>query len=99
MKCKCWSELNERLKEKNLRLCSAAFRMPSFTLVPTLRTEWIRASEAPKGQKRNPPAMFASHCPFCGVAIEDEKVMDASAPNKKVSDAPDSAAPNRKQKL
>lgn len=81
MKCKCWSELNERLKEKNLRLCSAAFRMPSFTLVPTLRTEWIRASEAPKGQKRNPPAMFASHCPFCGVAIEDEKVMDASAPN------------------
>jgi len=40
-----------------------------------------KASEAPKGQKRNPPAMFASHCPFCGVAIEDEKVMDASAPN------------------
>ena len=79
MKCKCWAETQEKLKTMNLKLVGATFLMPSFTLVPTIATEWIDETKAPKGQKRRPTAMLASHCPFCGTKIENPKDDDTEA--------------------
>lgn len=73
MFCNCWTEVNAKLKEHNLRLNCASIRMPSFTLVPTLSTEWIDPSKAPKGKKRYPTQLMASHCPLCGTEIPEEK--------------------------
>jgi len=73
MKCKCWTEINEKLKEKNLIMTGATFTMPGFKLVPIIQTEWIDKLAAPKGKRLRPPSMFASHCPFCGVELETDK--------------------------
>ena len=70
MNCDCIEKMDERLKEKNLRLCGYAFTFPDFKAVPTMNTEWIDPSKAPKGQKNKPTNIFASYCPFCGKAIE-----------------------------
>lgn len=70
MKCDCINEINEKLKEHNLRLSGYAFMMPDFKAIITINTEWIDRDKAPKGQKRNPTKMHASHCPFCGKEIE-----------------------------
>jgi len=82
MNCNCWTELNEELKEKNLRLCGASILLPSFFLVPKLEMEWIDDSKAPRGQKKRPPGMLASHCPFCGIKIEVPKTEDESETDK-----------------
>lgn len=47
--------------------------MPNFNIVPNISTAWVDREKAPKGQKRNPPAMVASHCPFCGKPVEKRK--------------------------
>jgi hypothetical protein len=80
MKCKCWKEVDDKLREKNLRLTGATFVMPNFALVPTITTAWVDKEKAPKGQKRNPPAMLASHCPFCGVKIETKLTDEEEQP-------------------
>lgn len=66
MNCNCIEKLNEKLKEFNLRLSGYAYVMPSFKPVFTINTQWIDKDKAPKGKKKNPTFMFASHCPFCG---------------------------------
>lgn len=91
MNCKCLTEIDEKLKEKNLTLSGVAWVMPAFTSVVTIQTEWINPSLAPKGQKRNPPKMHASHCPFCGVKIQipkDEDDTVASVPNEQAERLP-----------
>ena len=70
MNCNCLNDVDDKLREKNLRLAGIAWVMPSFTVVVTIATEWVDDSKAPKGQKRRPPKLHASHCPFCGVKIE-----------------------------
>lgn len=64
--------IDDKLREKNLKLAGYAFMMPAFRPKITIKTEWIDREQAPKGQKRNPTAMIASHCPFCGVAYEKD---------------------------
>jgi hypothetical protein len=76
MNCKCWEETNTKLREMNLRLVGATFLVPSFTLVPIIATGWIDDTKAPKGQKRRPTAMLATHCPFCGTKIEVPKEVE-----------------------
>lgn len=73
MNCDCINKINEKLKEHNLKLCGYAFVMPDFKAVITIQTEWIDANKAPKGRKRNPTKMLASHCPFCGKEVEQQK--------------------------
>lgn len=70
MKCDCINKIDNKLRDKNLRLVGYAHVMPDFSIIPKLETEWIDPDRAPKGQKRNPPSMFASHCPFCGEPVE-----------------------------
>jgi len=73
MNCDCINKIDDKLRQHNLRLTGYAHMMPDFSIVPTLSTEWIDKDKAPLGKKRNPPAMFASHCPFCGKPTEDKK--------------------------
>lgn len=73
MNCNCINQIDDKLREKNLKLTGFAFIMPDFRLNPTVSTEWLDKDKAPRGQKRNPPAMFASHCPFCGTPVEKPK--------------------------
>lgn len=70
MNCDCITRIDEKLKEHNLKLAGYAFVMPTFKPVFTISTEWIDASKAPRGKKRNPTYMFVSHCPFCGKPAE-----------------------------
>lgn len=70
MNCDCIEKIDERLRDKNLRLTGYAFTAPDFKVVPTVNTEWIDPDKAPKGMKNKPTKMFASHCPFCGKPVE-----------------------------
>lgn len=72
MKCNCIKELDEKLKSQNLQITGCAYAMPDFRLIPTIKTDWIDKNKAPKGKKNSPPYMFASHCPFCGIKLEDK---------------------------
>ena len=70
MNCKCIEEVNENLKNRNLELSGLAFVFaPKLDIIPFIATKWLDDKAAPKGAKRRPPPMFASHCPFCGVPI------------------------------
>jgi hypothetical protein len=73
MNCTCWKEINEQLKEQNLELNNGAYIMPGFVFTPTIPTRWLDSSKVPKGQKKRPPAMKATHCPFCGKTIQAEQ--------------------------
>ena len=73
MKCNCLKEIDAKLKEKNLTITGVAWIMPTFQKVFTIETNWIDRDKAPKGHKRTPPKMHASHCPFCGVKLESDK--------------------------
>lgn len=73
MNCNCLKEIDDKLREKNLKLTGYAFVMPDFSVVPQLATDWLDRDKAPRGKKRSPPAMFASHCPFCGLPVEKAK--------------------------
>lgn len=72
MKCDCLNEIGDELKKQNLRLVGLAFTS-SLGTVPYIQTGWIELEKAPKGKKKNPPYMFASHCPFCGQEIQSAK--------------------------
>ncbi len=75
MMCDCFSRLDKELKERNLQLAGyALLQQPRLVVVPTIQTEWRDASKAPRGKKRNPPAVMGSHCPFCGTPAEPEFV-------------------------
>ena len=69
MNCECIEKIDERLREKNLRLTGYAFTVPDFKVVPVVNTEWIDPAKAPKGMKNKPTKMFATHCPFCGKPV------------------------------
>lgn len=72
MNCKCFETVNEKLREKNLKLSGYAFMTPNLELVPVIATQWLNPALAPRGRKRSPTSMFVSYCPFCGVKIEIE---------------------------
>ena len=69
MNCKCLEDTNAKLREMNLKLVGYTYLMPSFRVVPTVQTDWIDADAAPKGKKRKPTQMLATHCPFCGTPV------------------------------
>lgn len=73
MNCDCYTKINEKLKERNLKLIGYAFIMPGFVMTPQIKTEWIDRDKAPRGKKTSPTAMIASHCPFCGQKIEQQQ--------------------------
>lgn len=70
MNCDCATEVDARLKSENLRLVGYALVAPDYKSIPYIQTEWINRDKAPKGRKRNPTYMLASHCPFCGKATK-----------------------------
>lgn len=70
MNCDCFNQIDDKLREKNLRLVGYAHSYPDFAIVPTVATEWLDRDKAPTGCKRYPTKMFASHCPFCGKPVE-----------------------------
>lgn len=72
-KCNCINEVDDKLKEHNLRLTGYSLRVPDFTAVVSMRTEWIEKDKAPRGKRNSPPVMFASHCPFCGGQYAEPK--------------------------
>lgn len=72
MNCDCIEKMDERLKEKNLRLVGFAIPAPDYKVIPTVNTEWIDPSKAPKGEKNRPTKILASHCPFCGKSVNKE---------------------------
>lgn len=65
--CNCINETDDKLRAQNLKLVGYAFMMPDFRPVISVRTEWVKRAEAPKGKRTSPPQMMASYCPFCGV--------------------------------
>lgn len=73
MNGKCFDEIDTKLREKNLKLVGYAHVMPAFRLVPTVETAWLDKTKSPRGQKKSPPKMFASHCPFCGKPVEPKE--------------------------
>lgn len=73
MNCDCKARTDEKLKEQNLKLVGYTFLMPDFDMVPQVETAWIDANKAPKGKKRTPPQMLASHCPFCGKSVKKKE--------------------------
>ena len=73
MNCKCISEIDAQLKEHNLSLHCVALAMPNLTTRITLKTGWIDKSKVSRSKIKFPPAMWASHCPFCGIKIEKEE--------------------------
>lgn len=89
MNCNCINKIDDRLREQNLRLVGYAHTFPDFRIVPTVQTEWIDATKAPKGKRRSPTKMFASHCPFCGKPVEKRKASNdqAQRPERKENDA------------
>ena len=78
MNCDCFDKIDDQLREINLRLSGYAFIMPKFEMVPTVTTEWVDKSKAPKGQKNSPTQMHASHCPFCGKPVRKPSRTKAS---------------------
>lgn len=70
MNCNCINEVDDKLREKNLKLVGYAFIMPEFSARVQIATDWVSRNDAPKGQKQRPPAMLASFCPFCGKAVQ-----------------------------
>ena len=73
MNCDCINRVDDKLREKNLKLVGFAFIMPDFEVTPQIATAWLDKSKAPRGQVRMPPAMLASHCPFCGKPVAKAK--------------------------
>jgi len=71
MTCDCYTEINAKLKEKNLKLVGAALTMPEFKTRFYIATNWIDRAKAPKGKKNSPPNMFVTYCPFCGKPAVD----------------------------
>jgi len=77
--CNCLNEIDDKLRERNVRLVGYALTFPSLNAIATIKTEWIDLGKVPKGQKKKCPGMFASHCPFCGVAYPKEESGDTVA--------------------
>ena len=61
--CECIRQVNERLKEHNGRLTIGLGITPSMGVVARLL---LGVEKANKSDRRKPPAVSASHCPFCG---------------------------------
>lgn len=80
MACNCLNLIDDELREKNLRLTGYAFTFPEMIATPTLTTSWIDRDKAPRGKKNSPPAMFGSHCPFCGAKVEKAKKKAKTGP-------------------
>lgn len=74
MKCKCLTEMDEKLKAENLKLSDRhlGFAMPKFELSLYFFLEWIDKSKAPSGKKNSPPKMLVSFCPFCGQPTQQQ---------------------------
>jgi hypothetical protein len=70
MNCHCLGKINENLRSQNLRLTGYAFELPAFRLVPPMATAWLNLAKVPRSQRKTTPAMFASHCPFCGKPVK-----------------------------
>jgi hypothetical protein len=71
--CNCINEIDDRLRVKNLKLVGYAFMMPDFRPMVSIRTDWVKRSEAPRGKKNSPPNMVAAFCPWCGVKYNTVK--------------------------
>jgi hypothetical protein len=69
MNCNCITELDEKLKDKNLTITGVTLLLPDFKTVPVIACGWLRRQDAPKGKRNNPPPLIASHCPFCGEKV------------------------------
>jgi hypothetical protein len=77
-------EVNEKLKEHNLRLSGYSFLMPDFKPVFTINTEWIDEAKVPRGKKKWPTSMFVSHCPFCGNPVKEDPEKTQASSNASV---------------
>jgi hypothetical protein len=77
--CNCINEVDDEFREQNLKLVGYAFMMPDFRPVVTIRTEWVKKADAPKGKKNSPPSMMATYCPFCGVKYAEPKTANDKA--------------------
>ena len=77
--CNCINEVDEKFREENIRLTGYALMMPGFRPVATIRTDWVKRADAPKGKKNSPPAMMATFCPFCGVKYADPEPAKVAA--------------------
>jgi hypothetical protein len=73
MNCDCINTINKKLAEKNLHLAGYSYLMPSFKPIFKIACDWDDESKTPRGQRRRPPSMFVSHCPFCGTKVEIPK--------------------------
>lgn len=72
MKCNCVKEMDAKLGEKNLAL-NGSFIMPEFKFLLSVACHWVDDDKIPKGKKHSPPSILVSHCPFCGIPVEDKK--------------------------
>lgn len=78
--CNCITEVNEKLKDKNLRLNCSALIYEEWETRIYLRCEWIDKSKAPVGARRNPTPIFVKFCPFCGkLAAKNKGELHVSA--------------------
>ncbi|MCK9599029.1 MAG: hypothetical protein M0R06_08320 [Sphaerochaeta sp.] len=65
--CDCVKDINEKLKEKNLRLSEdfvIDIQNAKINTALFLTTEFIDSSKKKRGE--HPKHFFLSYCPFCG---------------------------------
>ena len=71
MTCNCYNKINEELHKKNLMLTGYMFHLASSIMLPAVSTDWLDPDKAPRGEKKRPPKMAGSFCPFCGKPVEE----------------------------
>lgn len=68
--CKCFDEMNERLKPHNAKIAhgfALTDGMKRLRLTYYVQTEKLDTTV----RSKKPPLVVMSHCPFCGIALED----------------------------
>lgn len=78
--CNCIEVVDKKLAAQNLRLTGFAYAMPTGNPVITIAVQWVDLAAVPKGRKKWPPKVRASHCPFCGVKYPQPEADAAAVP-------------------
>ncbi len=72
--CDCVKQINQQLKDKNLRLEEWLMlneKMTNLSACIPIHTTFVDESKKKRGDKAIP--IFPSHCPFCGEKIKENE--------------------------
>lgn len=72
MKCNCLNKIDEKLKEKGMKLSSKLlmFQVTEPDLGLKMVAGWpLERLDGKRMLRKDPKVMQMSHCPFCGVVL------------------------------